>query len=140
MPLLTHVNQINQQLPDSPLKSHIQTRFDSLAFETDVPPNHILVEEGDIITGPNFAFINADHGLLGDLWDEHEPGHPDFCRPYEWVSYWPSLALYEVLLLVNNEDGYWILIPETVVDSHPDLHWVLTAEELGGLSEPQPLY
>jgi hypothetical protein len=47
--------------------------------------------------------------------------------------------LYETLLLINNEDGYWIIIPEAVVEAHPDLHRVLTSEEQGGLSPPQPL-
>ena len=138
MQSITHQKNIDR-LPDSPLKAHIQNRFDQLSEDTDVPPNLILVEEGDIITGPNFAFINADHGLLGDLWDEHEPGHPDFCRPYEWVSYLPSLQLYEVLLLVNGEDGFLIFVPETIVDSHPNLRWELTSETVGGLSPPQPL-
>ena len=40
----------------------------------------------------------------------------------------------------HSEDGHWILIPEDIVERQPDLKWVLTAEELGGLSDPQPLY
>jgi len=136
--LITHQTHIDQIL-QSPLKTHIQLRFIQLSEDTDVPPNIVLVEEGDIINGPDFAFINADHGLLGDLWDEHEPGHPDFCRPYEWVSYLPSLQLYELLLLVNGEDGFLFFLPGAIVDSHPDLRWVLTSEEAGGLSPPQPL-
>ena len=60
-------------------------------------------------------------------------------RPYEWVSHWPDLALYELLLLVNNEDGFWIIIPKVFVEARPDLNWVLTDESQGGLSEPQPL-
>jgi hypothetical protein len=51
------------------------------------------------------------------------------------------LKLFEVLLLTaSGEDGYLILIPEAVVDSNPDLKWILTAESQGGLSDPQPLY
>ena len=113
MRLINHQNDIDA-LPPSPIKTHIQASFNQLSEDTDVPPNLILVETNDDITGPS--------------------------RPYEWASYLPSLQLYEVLLLVNNEDGYWIMIPATVVDSHSDLHWVLTSKELGGLSEPQPLY
>jgi hypothetical protein len=89
-----------------------------------VPPNLVLVEEGDDITGPDYAFIGPN-GLLSDLFEEHQPGHPDFVRPFEHVS--RIASLYEVLLLVGNEDGYWILIPEEIVEAHPDLKWVLTA-------------
>ena len=103
-----------------------------------MPPNLILVESNDDITGPDYAFVGSN-GLLSDLFDEFSPGETGFVRPYEWASYLPSLQLYEVLLLVNNEDGYWIMIPGSVVEANPDLKWVLTSEEAGGLSDPQPL-
>jgi hypothetical protein len=135
--LITHRNHLDA-LPTSDLKIHLQARFDQLSEDTDLPPNIILVDDDDDVTGPDYAFVGPD-GLLSDLFEEHEPGHPEFCRPYEWVSHLPELHLYEVLLLVNNEDGYWILIQEDIVEAHPDLHWVLTAEEQGGLSPPQPL-
>jgi hypothetical protein len=137
--LLTHINQIDQQLPESPLKSHIQSRFDQLSEDTDVPPNIIIVEDTDKIDGPSYAFISESQGLVADLWDEHEPGHPQFCRVLEWATYLPALHLYEALYLVNGEDGYWIIIPEEIVEAHPDLKWVLTDESQGGLSPPQPL-
>ena len=137
MQLITHQSHL-EELPDSPLKTHIQARFDQLSEDTDVPPNLILVEEDDNITGPDYAFIGPQ-GLLSDLWEEHEPRHPDFCRPYEWVSYLPSLQLYELLLLFNSEDGFLFFIPEAIVDSHPELHWALTSKAAGGLSPPQPL-
>ena len=137
MRLITHRSHLDA-LTESSLRTHITARFDQLSEDTDVPPNLVLVERGDDITGPDFAFVGP-RGLLSDLWEEHESGHPEFCRPYEWVSYLPSLQLYEALLLVNSEDGYWIIIPEAFVDAHPDLKWVLTSEEQGGLSQPQPL-
>jgi hypothetical protein len=133
-----HSSKINS-LPASPLKTHITTRYDQLSQDTDVPPNIILVENNDSITGPDYAFVGPD-GLLSDLFEEHEPGHPEFARPYEWASYLPELHIYEALLLINNEDGYLILIPEAVVQAHPDLKWILTAKEQGGLSDPQPLH
>jgi hypothetical protein len=137
MQLITHSSHLDA-LPASPLKTHIQKRFDQLSEDTDVPPNIVLIEDTDKIDGPDYAFISESQGLVADLWDEHVPGHPDFVRPYEWVSHLPSLHLYEALLLINGEDGYWILIPESVVESHADLKWVL-AESQGGLSDPQPL-
>jgi len=136
MQLITHQSHLDA-LPVSDLKTHIQKRFDSLAFESDVPPNLILVESGDDITGPDYAFV-GNNGLLSDLWDEHEPGHPEFVRPYEWVSFLAPQP-YEVLVLIHSEDGFLIIIPETVVETNPDLKWVLTSEEQGGLSDPQPL-
>ena len=138
MQLITHRNQLDA-LPANTLKTHITARFNHLSDDTDVPPNLILVETDDDITGADFAFINVAHGLLGDLWEEHAPGHPEFCRPYEWVSYLPELQLYEILLLLSGEDGYLIIIPEVVVEANPDLKWILTDDSQGGLSDPQPL-
>ena len=136
MQLITHRSHLDA-LPASDIKTHIQKRFDQLSEDTDAPPNIILVESDDDITGPGYAFI-GNRGLLSDLWEEHELRHPEFCRPYEWVSHLPELRLYEALYMVNGEDGYWILIPEAIVEAHPDLHWVLTDESQGGLSLPQP--
>jgi hypothetical protein len=137
MQLITHRSHLDA-LPASDLKIHLQARYDQLSEDTDVPPNIVLVEKNDDITGPDYAFVGPE-GLLSDLFEEKCPGEADFVRPYEWVSHLPSLQLYEVLLLVNNEDGYWIMIPGAIVDAHPDLHRVLTADEQGGLSPPQPL-
>jgi len=136
--LITHQSHIDN-LPQSPLKSHIQARFSQLSEDTDVPPNIILVEATDNITGPDYAFVGPK-GLLSDLFEESTPGETGFVRPFENVSFLKSLQIYEVLLLVNGEDGYWILIPEAIVEIHPDLKWVLTDESQGGLSDPQPLY
>ena len=138
MLLITHRSHLDA-LPASDLKTHIQARFNQLSEDTDVPPNLVLIDEGGSITGPGYAFVGP-RGLLSDLFEEHEPGHPEFARPYEWASHLPGLRLYEALLLINGEDGYWIIIPESIVESHPDLKWVLTAESQGGLSEPLPLY
>jgi hypothetical protein len=137
MQVITHRSHLDA-LPASPLKIHITTRYDQLSEDTGIPPNLILVENSDDITGPDWAFIGSC-GLLSDLWENKDPGHPEFCRPYEWVSYLPDLAVYEALLLINNEDGYLILIPEAVVEAYLDLKWVLTDESQGGLSDPQPL-
>ena len=137
MQLITHHTQLDA-LPESLLKAHITARYDQLSEDTDVPPNLVLVEESDDITGPDYAFVGP-RGLLSDLFDEHEPGHPEFARPYEWASHLPDLQIYEILLLINNEDGYWIMIPESIVEAHPDLKWVLTDDSQGGLSAPQPL-
>ena len=137
MQLITHQHHL-AELPASPLKAHITARFDQLSEDTDVSPNIVLVENHDDITGPDYAFVGP-RGLLSDLFEEHEPGHPEFARPYEWASYIPELHLYEVLLLVNNEDGYWIIIPDAVVETNSDLKWVLASEDAGGLSPPQPL-
>lgn len=102
-----------------------------------MPPNLVPVEANDDVTGPDFAFVGS-RGLLSDLFEETRSGEAGFVRPYEWASHLPVLQLYEALLLVNNEDGFWIFIPEGVVEANPDLKWVLTSEEQGGLSDPQP--
>jgi len=135
MQLITHQFHINQ-LPDSPLKTHIQKRYDSLTFETDIPPNIILVESTDDLTGPDYAFV-GNRGLLSDVYEQAEPGDPAFVRPYQEVSHLPDLGIYELLFLQHGEDGYWIVIPEAIVEAHPDLLWVLTSNSVGGLSELQ---
>ena len=137
MQLITHPSHLDA-LPDSLLKTFITKRFQQQSEETDIPPIIILSEIADDITGPDYAFIGPN-GLLTDLWEEHEPQQKGFVRPFEWVSHHPNLKLYELLFLVCGEDGYWILIPEDIVESNPDLKWVLTSPELGGLSDPQPL-
>jgi hypothetical protein len=136
MKLINHRNKIDA-LPSSPLKNYIATRYQDLVeTEDDLPGIFIIVEVDDVITGPDYAFVGP-RGLLSDLFEEHAPRHPEFVRPYEHISKLSSL--YEALLLVNGEDGYWIFIPEAIVEAHPDLKWVLTDESQGGLSEPQPL-
>ena len=137
MKRISHPSHVNA-LPDSPQKTFITARFHQQSEETDVPPIIIQVEPTDDITGPDYAFI-GNRGLLSDLYVEHEPQQQGFVRPYEWVSHWPDLKLYELLFLQNYDDGYWILIPEAIVEAHPNLKWVLTDESQGGLSEPQPL-
>jgi hypothetical protein len=101
-------------------------------------PVFVIVEKNDRIDGPDFSII-GNRGLLSDMYEERAPRVNGFIRPYEWVSHLPDLHLFEALYLVNGEDGYWILIPEEIVEAHPDLKYVLTAPELGGLSDPQPL-
>jgi hypothetical protein len=137
MLLITHQSHLDA-LPVSPLIAHIQKRFDQLSEDSDVPPAILLLKPGD---SPNATDLRVcgHNGLVSDIWEKHEPGHSEFCRVFEWASYLPSLRLYEVPQLVNNEDGYLILIPEAVVEAHPDLKWVLTDEHQGGLSDPQSL-
>ena len=123
MQLITHTQHLDA-IPASDVKTHITARFDQLSEDTDVPPNIVLVEAADDLTGPDYAFV-GNNGLLSDLFEEFNPGETGFLRPLEWASYLPSLQLYETLLLVNNEDGYWIMIPESVVEANPDLKWVI---------------
>ena len=137
MRLITHRSHLDT-FPESSLKIHITARFAQLSEDTDVPPSIVLVEANDDVTGPDYAFVGSN-GLLTDLWDEHEPFHSEFARPYEWVCYLPSLHCYELLLLLSGEDGFIILIPESLVENCPSLKWVLTEKGQGGLSEPQPL-
>jgi len=137
MRLLFDKNTISQ-MPEIPLKEHLLRYYD-LLFEDNMGPVFVVVDLKDVITGDAYNFV-GNHGLLSDLFEEHVPGHPEFSRPYEWVSHLPDQKIYEMLLLVNGEDGYLIFIPEAIVEAHPDLKWVLTSDEVGGLSPPQPLY
>ena len=135
---ISHRNHITPDIPDE-LTEFIIKRFDQIASESDdqAIPVIILVKESDNIIDDYKAF--GDRGLVSDLYEEHEPGQPGFVRPYEWVSYHEDLQLYEMLLLQDPDNGYWILVTSDVVEANPDLNWVLTDPSQGGLSEPQPL-
>ena len=133
MQLITHQSHLNA-LPESPIKDHITARFGQLSQDTDVPPNIILVENGDDITGPDYAFV-GEKGLLSDLWGEHEPGHPKFSSMFEWVSRLPDLKGFEMLVILSGEDGFLIFAPESTTSNYPDFHRMLSSE----LSPPQPL-
>ena len=134
--LITHQSHIDQLKP-CPLKTHIQARFDQLSEDTDVPPNILVIEKSDTVDGgPDFAFINEAHGLLSDLYDEHNPGEEGFTSPFEWISRWPDLKIWEVLYL-EFDMGTWLIIPDEVTESNPELLLALTAQEL---SDPQPIY
>jgi hypothetical protein len=135
MQLFTSLSQMDA-LPASDLKTHLQARHRTL-YEDGIGPVFVIVEKTDRIDGPDYAFI-GNRGLLSDLYEERAPKEDGFVRPYEWVSHLPELRLYEALYLINGEDGYWIIIPEEIVEAHPDLKWVLTDESQGGLSDPQP--
>ena len=58
MQLITHRSHQNA-LPASPIKAHIAARFNQLSEDTDVPPNIVLVEENNDITGPDYAFVGC---------------------------------------------------------------------------------
>jgi hypothetical protein len=118
-----------------PINNHIIARHQSLV-ETpdDIQPVFILVEEGDDITGPDYAIVSSVNGLLG----EGDLKSPQYFRPYELVSYLPELNTYELLFLVCGEDGYWIYIEDSIANANTDLKYMLTATELGGLDPVQP--
>lgn len=137
---ITHRNHITPDIPNE-LAAFIVRRFDQLIEESDGEsiPIIILVEPDDDTTGPDYAFIGTK-GLLSDLYDENEPGQEGFIRPWESVSHWPApLDLYELLYLQDPDNGYLVLIDDSVVEKHDDLKWILTDPSQGGLSEPQPL-
>ena len=73
-------------LPASPTKSHIQARFNQFSEDTVVPPYLALIEDSFDITGSEYTFVGPRR-LLSDIFEEHELAHPEFCRPFEWVSY-----------------------------------------------------
>ena len=138
MQLITHSSRLDA-LCASPLKDHITARFqDFVETEDDSPPIFVIVEEDDDITGPDYAFVGPD-GLLSDLWEEHEPGHSEFCRPYEWISFLSQIDYFEILLLSHGEDGALIFVSKALAEAIPNLKWVLTDESQDGLSDPQPL-
>jgi len=139
MQLITHQSHLDK-LPQDQLTEFIIKRFEQIVEESDgeVLPTIILVKPDDDITGPDYFFVGCD-GLLSDLSEKHKPREIGFVRPYEQISRHEEIGLFELLLLQHSEIGYWILIPEAIVEKHPELKWVLTADELGGLSPPQPL-
>jgi hypothetical protein len=134
MRLINHSNHINQISPSS-LRKHIAARFNQLSEDTDTPASLILLESTDDPRNSDLCFIGSN-GLLSDYYDEHNPGEEGFTSPFEWVSRWPDLKIWEVLYL-EFDMGTWLIIPDEVVtELNPELLLALTAQEL---SDPQPL-
>jgi len=135
--LISHRAQLDALKP-SPIRTHITARFNQLSEETDIPPIIILIESLSDIKNSNLEFLGS-RGLLSDLNELHSPKEPGFIRVFDWVSFIPGPNLFECLYL-EADLGYWIMILEDTALALPELLWVLTSEELGGLSTPQPLY
>ena len=133
MQLITHQNHIDR-LPQSPIKFHILARFDQLSEETDVPPCLVWVETFDDPRNIEFCFIGSN-GLLSNLYNEYDPEEESFTSPFQGISRHPNLKIWEVLYL-EFDMGTWLIIPDEVTESHPELLLALTAQEL---SDPQPL-
>ena len=130
MKILNHRNHI-AQLPPSPLRNHLTNKYNDLVETEDDPkPIFIIVEPKDNLAGPDYAFV-SDNGLLGD---------GDTLGLYQAVTHMPDLNMQQLLFLANGEDGYWIYVSDAIAEANPDLSWILTADEQGGLPEPQPLY
>ena len=134
MNIISHSSKINL-LSESPLKDHIQARFDQLSEDTDIPPVILLLNRNDIPRSSELSFLGSE-GMCSDLFETHQPGDPDFTSVFEWISYLPDLKAYEMLYL-EADLGYLLIVPEEVVEAHPDLKTVIESQ---GLSEPQPLY
>ena len=133
MQLITHRSHIDQ-LPESFIKDHITARFDQLSEDTDVPPNILLLHRNDIPRSSELIFLGSA-GMCSDLFETHQPGHQEFTPVFEWISYLPNLKIYEMLYL-EADLGYLLIVPEEVVEAHPDLGTVVDSQ---GLSALQPL-
>ncbi len=136
MKIITHQFHLDA-LPASDLKEYLDRCYRTL-YEDGMGPVFVIIEKNDDIAGLDFAFI-GNRGLLSDLYEERAPKEDGFTRPYHWVSHLPGLQLFVAMYLLNGEDCYWIMIPEAIVVANHDLHWILTSDEQGGLSPPQPL-
>jgi hypothetical protein len=134
MQLITHHHRIDQ-FPTSPLKIHIQARFDQLSEDTDVPPNILLLHPNDNPKSPELIFLGSA-GMCSDLFETHQPQDPEFAPVFEWISYLSDLKVYEMLYL-EADLGYLLIVPEEVAEVYIDLKAVIDSQ---GLSDPQPLY
>ena len=98
MQLITHRSHLDE-LPESPLKTHIQKRFDQLSEDTDVPPNLILVETGDDITGPRYAFIG--------------PSGSQSCFCPKWTKKWTCVLDVWIRLNIDRYTSLKVDLPKT---------------------------
>ncbi len=133
MYLINHPSHIDQISPSS-LREHIQARFNQLSEDTDIPPSLILMELTDDPRNSNLCFIGSN-GFLSDQNDQCQPGEEGFESPFQWISRHQNLKIWEVLYL-EFDMGTWLIIPDEVAESNPELLLALTAQEL---SDPQPL-
>ena len=76
MNIISHSSKINL-LSESPLKDHIQARFDQLSEDTDIPPVILLLHRNDIPRSSELSFLGSE-GMCSDLFETHQPGDLEF--------------------------------------------------------------
>ena len=134
MQLITHQTHLDA-LPASDLKFHLQARYNQLSEDTDVPPSIHVLQVNNDPESIELSFLGSA-GMCSDLFESCRPGDTEFASVFEWISYLPDLKVYEMLYL-EADLGYLLIVPEEVVEAHPDLKTVIESQ---GLSEPQPLH
>lgn len=134
MQLISHRSQI-AAIPESPLRDHIQARFGQLFEDTDVPPTIIILTPDTDLESPELSFL-GETGIYSDMFNKHQPGEQDFRPVFEWISFDPSVPVYEMLYL-EGDLGYTFIFGPEVVDAHPKLKAVVDSQPL---SPPQPLF
>jgi hypothetical protein len=104
MQLITHHHRIDQ-FPTSPLKIHIQARFDQLSEDTDVPPNIVFVEPNDNISSQEYEFIE----VFGSL----------SCYYSKWTRKWTYVLDFRVSLNTSKYTFDFNLRSKTASNNHP---------------------
>lgn len=133
MQLITHQHHLNA-LPESPIKRHVQKRFDQLTEDTDLPPTIMVLFPDSVLQGSEVSFL-GESGIYSDLFGKSQPGDPDFQSVFDWISYDPGVPVFEMLYL-EGDLGYTLIFGPEVVDTHPRLKAVIDSQPL---SSPQPL-
>lgn len=125
MKRISDKRHIDETIPEE-IAAFAIARFDEIVEESDgeVLPIIIYVRESDDIRGSDYAWVGKN-GLVSDAYDEHQPGEKGFVSPYEFVIFHKDINLWELLLLRNVDDGYIILVPNSVVEQNNDLSLVL---------------
>jgi hypothetical protein len=134
MQLITHQSHLDA-LPTSDLKTHIQKRCNQLSQDSDVPPTIIILTPDTNFKSPALHFL-GESGVYSDMLGEHHPRERGFQSVFDWISYQPSVPVYEMLFL-ESDLGYTFIFEPSVVDAHPQLKALIDSQPL---SPPQPLY
>jgi hypothetical protein len=123
---INHWDQI-ETVPDPHTRAFLLDRRRLLTTDGEYDPEEdggFLIVEAEDDVHRDFAFIGS-RGLLSDLFEEHPPFTDGFSSPFEYAFHHPQFALHELYLQLNDTRCVVILIPEAVVEAHPDLRRLL---------------
>jgi len=132
--IITHSTHLDS-IPYGPLKTHIQKRFNQQSLDTDLPPSIYVLEPTDSLDDAQLIFL-GESSIYSTMFDTCQPGEPGFQTVMDWISFDPSVPVYEMLYLEGDLGCTFIFGPE-VVDAHPKLKALIDSQSL---SPPQPLY
>lgn len=99
--------------------------YTGFAWDADSEGYMVVVESSDNIQD-DYLFI-GNQGLVTDTFDEAKVGEEDFASPFEFIDHHVKTQCYELYLQCNDEVGVVFILPDAVVNQHPDLQQLIAS-------------